>query len=55
MNKNAIKFEILGVRGLNIIQKRAKTGEFSAILGQKPGEFGDKFDLNRRFPTKIFC
>ena len=44
MNKNAIKFEILGVRGLNIIQKRAKTGEFSAILGQKPGKFGDKFD-----------
>ena len=55
MNKNAIKFEILGVRGLTIIQKRAKTGEFSAILGQKPGkfsanlgqnpgEFGDKLD-----------
>ena len=44
MNKNAIKLEILGVRGLNITQKRAKTGEFSAILGQKTGEFGYKFD-----------
>ena len=44
MNKNSIKLEILGVWGLNIIQKRAKTGEFSAILGQKPGEFGDKFN-----------
>ena len=44
MDKNAIKLEILGVRGLNIIQKRAKTGEISAILGQKPGEFGNKFD-----------
>ena len=44
MNKNAIKFEILGVRGLNIMQKRAKSGEFSAILSQKPGEFGDKLD-----------
>ena len=55
MNKNAIKFEILGVRELNIIQKRAKTGEFSAILGQKPGEFGDKVDQNRRFLIKKFC
>ena len=55
MNKNAIKLEILGVRALNITKKRAKTGEFSAILGQKPGEFsailgqnpgkfGDKLD-----------
>ena len=44
MNKNAIKFEILGVRGLNIMQKKAKSGEFSAILCQKSGEFGDKFD-----------
>ena len=44
MNKNPIKLEILGVRGINITKKRAKTGEFSAILGQKPGEFGDKFD-----------
>ena len=44
MNKNAIKLEILGVRALNITKKRAKTGEFSAILGQKRGEFGDIFD-----------
>ena len=44
MNKNAIKLEILGVRGLNIMQKRAKSGEFSAILSQKPGEFGDRLD-----------
>ena len=55
MNKNAIKLEILGVRGINIIEKRAKTGEFSAILGQKPGEFGDKFDQNWRFLTIKFC
>ena len=54
MNKNAIKLEILGVRALNITKKRAKTGEFSAILGQKTGEFGDKLEENRRFLAKKF-
>ena len=44
MHKNAIKLEIFWVMGKYYRKRSLKTGEFSAILGQKPGEFGDKFD-----------
>ena len=44
MHKNAIKLEILGIRGQFFHYIWLKTGEFSAILGQKAGEFGDKLD-----------
>ena len=44
MHKNAIKIEIYGVRGQFYHYMWVKTGEFSAIMGQKPGEFGDEFD-----------
>ena len=55
MNKNAIKIEILAVGGKNYQKIQVKTGEFSAILSQKRGEFGDKLDQNRRFLAKNFC
>ena len=55
MHKNAIKLEILGGNGCIYYKKELKTGEFSAILGQKPGDFGDELDQNRRFLTKKFC
>ena len=54
MHKNAIKFEILGVRGQYYHKIRLKTGDFSAIFGQIGGEFGDILDLNWRFLTKKF-
>ena len=44
MHKNSIKFEILKIGGQFFHFIWVKTGEFSAILGQKAGEFGDKLD-----------
>ena len=44
MLKNAIKLASFWVRGQFYHQMWLKTGEFSAILSQKPGEFGDRLD-----------
>ena len=54
MHKNAIKIEIFEVRGQFSNKMRLKTGDFSAIFGQKAGEFGDILVSNWRFLTKNF-
>ena len=52
MHKNAIKIEIFEVRGQFSNKMRLKTGDFSAIFGQKAGEFGDFLDRIWRFSRK---
>ena len=44
MHKIAIKLKFSGKRGQLFHYTWLKTGEFSAILVQKAGEFGDKLD-----------